>query len=239
VLKLQNTIRAAIVSILIAVFYIEIATVLFLYAHVWVQTIYPILLIILTYFSATLYNQIYVTVERARLLRLATKDSLTGLNNIGHFQLMLQAELTTMSIRRDRSLTLLMMDVDNFKKVNDTYGHVAGDAVLRELAAILKSHTRSLDIVARYGGEEFIVLLTGANINQGAAVAEKIRMGLANNFFPHEKGAFSVTVSIGITPIHPDESYPQAIIERADKALYQAKETGKNKFVIISPKEMS
>jgi two-component system, cell cycle response regulator len=137
-------------------------------------------------------------------------------------------------MRQDRHLSLLMMDVDNFKKTNDTYGHVMGDEVLRELANTLKSSTRALDLVARYGGEEFIVLLPGASPEVAMKVAEKIRVSFSGRIFTHEKGIFFSSVSIGITEIAPQEQDLEAIVARADRALYEAKHTGKNKVVIAS-----
>jgi diguanylate cyclase (GGDEF)-like protein len=233
VMKIQSYTRAAGLTLGIAVGYVLAATAAFVFFDVWAQVIYSLTLILSIYLAVTLYNQISITVEKAKLMKLATRDSMTGLYNIGHFKLLFKAELTTLALRRaDRKLSVFMSDVDNFKKTNDTYGHPTGDAVLREVANVLKMGTRALDVVARYGGEEFIVLLPGADAQLAATVADKMRATLAQKVFNHEKGNFSTTISIGVTQASPDEKDIEAIIARADRALYDAKHTGKNRVAI-------
>ena len=203
----------------------------------WAHIIYPTVFILIAYFTLTLYNQLAVTIERAKLLKMATRDALTGLYNIGQFKLLLNAELSTLAVRQnDRAMSILMSDADNFKKTNDNYGHLTGDQVLRELASVIKSTCRALDVAARYGGEEFIVMLPGANEEEAFKVAEKIRNNLSQKVFHHEKGDFSTTISLGVTQAQPGEKDMEALIGRADKALYEAKQTGKNKTVIFRQK---
>jgi diguanylate cyclase (GGDEF)-like protein len=218
----------------VALAYVVAAVILFVYFNVWIKVVYALMLIFLTYFFVTLYNQLSVTIERSKLLKLATRDSLTGLFNIGHFKLLFKAEMSTLPLRRNKTLSLLMGDVDNFKRTNDVYGHLTGDEVLKEVANVMKSNCRALDVVGRYGGEEFIVMLPGANSDEAFRVAEKIRKGVESKVFFHPKGDFTTSISIGLTEVGPQDKDMNHVIARADKALYEAKAAGKNKAVIAS-----
>lgn len=229
----ESYFRNAFRTLLLAVAYWAVCIALFVFFGWWINLIYPTIFILVSYFGLTLYNQLAVTIERAKLMKMATRDSLTGLYNIGQFKLLAKAELATLVLRRnDRNMSILMSDADNFKKTNDTYGHPTGDAVLRELSAIIKGTCRALDVAARYGGEEFIVMLPGASEQDAAKVADKIRLGLSQKVFKHEKGDFSTTISIGVTQARPGDIDIEVLVARADKALYEAKHTGKNKVVI-------
>lgn len=210
------------------------AVFLFSFFDVWIKMIYPALLVVSIYFFVMLYNQLSVTIERGKLLKLATRDSLTNLYNIGHFKLLLKAEITTIAIRREKKLSVIMGDVDNFKKTNDTYGHLTGDLVLKEVAASVRSSCRALDVAARYGGEEFIVMLPGANGEEAFKVADKIRQSVATKVFFHEKGDFNTTISMGVTQVSPDDKDVDAVVARADRALYTAKKSGKNKVIMAT-----
>ena len=234
IMKLSSYFKTAVFTAAVALAYVGFTTALFVYFSVWANMIYPLTLVLATYFFVTLHNQLSVTLERAKLLKLATRDSLTGLFNIGHFKLLLKAELTTLAMRPNRNLSILMSDVDHFKNTNDTYGHQMGDAVLKEVAAIIKSTCRALDVAARYGGEEFIVMLPGANDQEAFKVAEKIRKSISQKVFFHAKGDFSATISLGVTQVSPEEKDMAKIVERADKALYEAKHTGRDRAVIAA-----
>jgi two-component system, cell cycle response regulator len=172
-----------------------------------------------------------------RSLSMAFTDSLTGLYNRRY----LTAHLGTLmeeSERDGRPLSLLVVDIDNFKRVNDTYGHQAGDAVLREVATRLSRNLRNFDLVARFGGEEFVAVLPNADAAGCMVVAERVRESVAAQ--PIEQGLpvpISITVSIGAAVGRRTREQPDALIERADKALYDAKETGRNKTVLASPME--
>lgn len=234
VLKIKNYFMAACSTLGVMLGYVLLAFLVFRLFDLWVCIVYPVFLVMAQSFLVTIYNQIAITVERTKLLKLATRDSLTGLYNIGHFKLLLKAEITTISMRREKSLSIIMGDVDNFKKTNDTYGHLTGDQVLKEVAATVKSNCRALDVAARYGGEEFIVMLPGANIDEAFKVADKIRKSINMKVFFNEKGDFQTSISIGVTQVDPDEKDIDAIVARADRALYTAKHTGKNKVVVAT-----
>jgi diguanylate cyclase (GGDEF)-like protein len=173
-------------------------------------------------------------VNRARLVRSGFTDSLTGWHNRRYLVTRLHEELAR--CRRDRTpLTCLMIDVDHFKSVNDRFGHLAGDEVLRQLAHCISAEVRGSDVSARYGGEEFVVLLPGTGIGAGFLLAERIRAAVAAEPFELPAGSpLPVTVSIGVAEQSPtlEERDLKAAGERllalADVALYEAKAGGRN-----------
>jgi two-component system cell cycle response regulator len=175
--------------------------------------------------------------NRARLRRSGFTDVLTGWHNRRYLQARIKEELAR--ARRDRSnLVCLMLDIDHFKQVNDTWGHAAGDAVLRELAQRIESQVRASDVAARFGGEEFVILLPNTAGEAGLQLAERIREAVAAEPFalPND-GSVDVTVSIGIANLVPDpddndfKSLGDALIARADVALYSAKAAGRDRVV--------
>jgi putative two-component system response regulator len=157
----------------------------------------------------------------------ATIDGLTGLINHRTFQQTLQEISSHTSSRGNRSFCLVMTDVDHFKIYNDTYGHQAGDAVLRTVARVLSSKLRQGDMAARYGGEEFALILKGVNKEEAKVAADRIRSTVSRQVF--DKG--TVTISMGIAEYPADATKPSEIIEKADRALYHAKITGRNRIV--------
>lgn len=153
-------------------------------------------------------------------------DPLTGLPNRREFNERLEERLSTWT-RRKEVFSLLLIDVDHFKKLNDQYGHLAGDQVLVTLGTVLRNSIRREDSVARYGGEEFAVLLPNTNLAQAAQVAQKIRDAVSSAIVRHEQHAIHITVSGGLATIGPCES-GESLIQRADEALYAAKAAGRN-----------
>lgn len=131
-----------------------------------------------------------------------------------------------------KRLTLLFIDVDHFKRVNDEYGHDAGDMVLSQLGSLIRTEVRALDVVGRYGGEEIVVGLAGADIDDSVRVAEKLRQGIAEHDFQLGDTTLHVTVSIGVAELTTQEL--EVVLKRADDALYQAKENGRNRVVVTS-----
>jgi diguanylate cyclase (GGDEF)-like protein len=158
----------------------------------------------------------------------AAIDPVSGLFNRRYFHTRIQEELQRAQ-RHALSIGLLMIDVDDFKVVNDTYGHLVGDTVIRLIADVLRRSVRVFDICTRFGGEEFAVLMPGSSAADAARIAERIRQR-AENCTSAEPGlaAVKVTVSIGLAVSRPDSS-PRDLINRADVALYQAKRSGKNR----------
>jgi diguanylate cyclase (GGDEF)-like protein len=165
---------------------------------------------------------LYETVEE-----LAITDSLTGLYTRRYFFDRFDEELQR-SERHGFKFSFLMIDIDDFKKCNDTYGHLVGDAVLKEAAHIAKASTREIDLIARYGGEEFSIILPETDRAGAMLVAERIRKRIEDNIFKAYDEKLNMTVSVGIS-VYPDDSQKMPdLIEDADKALYAAKSSGKN-----------
>ncbi len=170
--------------------------------------------------------------EHTRAFELATKDSLTNLHNRRYFEEQFYIELER-SKRTGSSLCLLMLDVDHFKQYNDRNGHLMGDEVLIRVARLVKGCIRAVDFLARYGGEEFIILLTGANGDVGRLVGEKIRSRVEEESFINQSNQPSgnLTVSIGVAEMERDTKQLEQLIRSADRALYFAKENGRNLVV--------
>lgn len=165
---------------------------------------------------------LYETVEK-----LAITDSLTGLYTRRYFSERLNEELQR-SRRYKFKFAFLMLDIDDFKKCNDTYGHLVGDVVLKELAGIMRSSVREIDLVARYGGEEFAVILPETDTAGACLVAERIRSRTAGRVFKAYDETLHVTISIGVATYPKDADKAKDLIDRADGALYAAKKSGKN-----------
>lgn len=161
-----------------------------------------------------------------KLEGLATTDRLTGLANRQAFDLLAPQAILEQS-RSGAPLLAMMIDIDEFKLVNDRHGHLAGDAVLQQVAAIIRGNLRKSDIVCRWGGEEFLVVLKNASEEQGLLLADKIRNAVELYGFRHEDQLIAVTLSIGITTCHSGDTIDQ-MIARADRALYAAKAGGRN-----------
>jgi diguanylate cyclase (GGDEF)-like protein len=162
----------------------------------------------------------------SRLEREAETDFLTGFFNKRAIRNMLVNELER-TIRYGIPLTVIFLDIDNFKSYNDTFGHVSGDVVLQKTADIIKNSIRTVDIAGRFGGEEFVIILPGTKEEGAVAVAERIRKSIETYPFPHRK----ITASFGIALAKNSDSI-DSLLERADQALYQAKRQGKNRFYL-------
>jgi two-component system cell cycle response regulator len=184
-----------------------------------------------------LVNQAATSLANARfhaeIERLAVTDGLTGLFNHRHFQEKLAHEFDRLS-RFGEAVSLLLIDIDFFKKINDTYGHPIGDSVLRKVAGIVRKTIRTVDIPARYGGEEFAVVLVGTDARGAMKMAERLRKSVADAKFSAGGDTFSITISIGISTYTKDVKGKEILIERADKALYDAKGSGRNRSVLWS-----
>ncbi|UCE17615.1 MAG: diguanylate cyclase [Gemmatimonadota bacterium] len=165
---------------------------------------------------------------------LASTDGFTGLFNHRTIHERLKHELDR-SRRYGSPLSLIMLDIDLFKKVNDAYGHLQGDIVLREVADILKTSTREVDLLARYGGDEFVAVLPETQTENGALLAERIRVAVKEHAFHVSDDTIHITISLGVaTYPHPDVNTKDDLIERADKALYEAKHSGLDKVVVAT-----
>lgn len=173
---------------------------------------------------------------KEKLRELAVKDGLTGLYNHRFFQDTLDKEIERTE-RYQRPLSLVMMDIDFFKKINDTYGHPQGDIVLRSISGLFEKTVRKPDVAMRYGGEEFAIVLPETDIKGAVVVAERIRQAVEKlDIAIGNNQKINITVSLGVTTYDPGMSKKTKteLIESADKALYNSKQTGRNKFSIVA-----
>jgi diguanylate cyclase (GGDEF)-like protein len=164
------------------------------------------------------------------IYRLMTMDALTQTHNRRYFNEALEREYQR-SQRYRRALSLILFDIDHFKQINDTYGHVAGDSVLRQLAQVVKPRLRQQDVLARVGGEEFAVLLPEVESAGALVAAEKVRKLVEAARFAVDDKEFGCTVSVGIMSFGASTTTPQVLYELADRNLYQAKRGGRNRVV--------
>ncbi|MFT3746652.1 MAG: diguanylate cyclase [Pyrinomonadaceae bacterium] len=207
-----------------------------IYAPVWIQSVSFMMFLIF----ATVWTLNYVVLnserlneelraKEAELLEKATTDFLTGLSNKRAFD-----EFASSEIKRSRRYNLpaclVLLDLDHFKNVNDTFGHTAGDKVLAEIGALLKRMTRQHDLIARVGGEEFGLLLTHTDIESGHAVAEAFRREIQQLEIQHSAINLSVTSSFGVAELRESDTL-DSLKERADRYLYRAKDEGRNRVV--------
>jgi diguanylate cyclase (GGDEF)-like protein len=176
-----------------------------------------------------------ITEHRALLDRLeqqANQDYLTGLSNRRHF--MVQGEMELARVQRyGEALSAFMLDIDHFKKINDTHGHKAGDIVLQKLGQLLRETLRTVDIIGRIGGEEFAILLPETDLGEASEIAERLREIIAGSEVILEAGLpLHFTVSIGVASLKEKEANLDILLSLADKALYQAKESGRNRVCV-------
>jgi diguanylate cyclase (GGDEF)-like protein len=181
----------------------------------------------------TLTHQVATVLENAQLYEevelLSITDGLTGLFNRRHFMAKLTEDINR-ARRYNYLLSLVMLDVDHFKKVNDTYGHSQGDIVLKEIAGLLKKDLRAGDVVARYGGEEFVVLYPYTKLDAAALAAERLRALVENYPFPGQHSPLKVTISLGVATFPSKEVHDEdSLISQVDKCLYKAKWAGRNR----------
>ena len=162
----------------------------------------------------------------------ATRDALTGLWNRAAIFDILRRELAR-ARRKETYVAVLMADVDHFKKVNDTYGHQAGDAVLRDVAGRMESVVRDYDAVGRYGGEEFLIVSSECDLTHGVELAERVRERIASKPFATPAGQLNATISLGVAAVRgPEHLDGDALVRAADEALYQAKQAGRNRTIL-------
>lgn len=172
-----------------------------------------------------------ITSLQARLQDQAARDPLTGLFNRRHLDAALARELADGN-HRSAPLSLVMLDIDRFKRINDTYGHAAGDEMIKALARLLAWRVRGQDLACRYGGEEFLLMLPGTGMQAAAQLAESLRKEFEELRVEFEGRRLAATVSFGIAAFPEHEADPQTLLRRADKALYAAKLQGRNRVVL-------
>lgn len=168
-----------------------------------------------------------------KLMEMAITDGLTGVFNRRYFQERLAEEVNRFK-RYHGSLSVIILDIDHFKKINDTYGHLFGDEVLKKLGAILKAETRKCDLVARYGGEEFVLLLPSTDLKGATRLAERLRQKVEETEFSCGNQKVKVTISLGVASMSsPSEKTEKELLSVADKALYYSKHKGRNRVTAV------
>jgi diguanylate cyclase len=179
-------------------------------------------------------NEIVLVRERTESLeKEVLLDELTQINNRRAYDLQIKESLKNFH-RNGRQFSLILIDIDHFKRVNDNYGHKVGDSCLKEVAQLVKSCVRKIDFLARYGGEELIIILDGSNALDARNVAEKIRGRIEKARFHFQNESISVTISAGVTEVVPSDGDPDFPFSRVDEALYRAKEQGRNKVRVVT-----
>jgi diguanylate cyclase (GGDEF)-like protein len=184
-------------------------------------------------FLAVLIALVFILTRVARLQQDALVDAVTGLRNHRYFQVRLREELQRAE-RFDRPTSLLMLDLDNFKRVNDRFGHATGDQMLRSVGRLVERNVRSTDVVCRYGGEEIAIVLPETPLADAATLAERLRLAVeqaSNRLGPY------VTVSVGVAACPEHAARADELIHAADAAMYEAKKAGKNKVAVARPAE--
>ncbi len=168
------------------------------------------------------------------LYRRSIVDYLTGVSSRGYFEAHLRQEVGRISRYGNKSISLVMLDLDDFKNVNDQHGHLAGDEVLKEVAQVLRQTVRSVDMVARYGGEEFAIVLIEIEMQKALEVTERLRQGLENISVDKNGKKIGITGSFGLACFPGDACDTRELVEAADKALYEAKTGGRNRVYVAS-----
>jgi diguanylate cyclase (GGDEF)-like protein len=182
----------------------------------------------------TIHDHTQVKQLLEQLEVLATRDGLTGVYNRRHFN-----ELATREVYRVKryggALSLIVLDLDLFNRINDTYGHMAGDAALKTVAQTCRGVLRQSDILGRFGGEEFVILLSETDQTAAAVLAQKLRMALEQQRIQYEDRSFVVTASFGVACVaSPTDTSLEDLFRRADQAVYEAKETGRNRVCVCN-----
>ena len=180
-------------------------------------------------FMEALANQAAIAIDNAKLYELATKDGLTKLYIYRHFYLLLENEIKRCA-RYNHVMTLVIMDIDDFKSVNDSHGHLVGDQTLRELAGVITNTIRKIDIAARYGGEEFALILPETSMNDAKIIVKRLKENISKIKVETKEGTVTPTVSMGLADFPSCAKDEKTLIELADIALYTAKNTGKNRI---------
>jgi len=185
---------------------------------------------VIKYLYITIRDVTEIAIYEQKLIDMNMQDGLTGVFNRRFLEFRLREEFERYK-RYLKPFSLVMLDLDHFKAVNDNYGHLYGDYILRSLSEQIRAMLRNTDLVARYGGEEFCCILPETNINQALAMAERCRVAVEETVFEHQQVRTRITISLGVAEMTPDIADSAALIEKADHALYEAKHSGRNRVV--------
>ena len=226
--KNKNNLRNLAIFISTVVVYIVLAYVIMYLKHLWIPVILPVLSIILSYLTALILNYFSKSKDYEKLYKLVNTDDLTGLYNKRFFVKHMEMNIEYSTIYK-KPFSLIMIDIDHFKKFNDTYGHLSGDCVLKQVAQYLTETTGNKGVVCRYGGEEMCVILPQTAREEAEKHAwELCRKIAASEFTLSDGQKTAVTISLGVSVFPDDAQNTTKLIEYSDKALYYAKEHGRN-----------
>jgi len=229
VLKVASILTALGLSLTIYAVYTVFTYYLMYFYNLWIDIVMPLVCGIFAFTGIVIIKYLIKSKDFDTQYKLATTDGLTELYNHRYFQEQMQAQ-TAHASRYDSPLSLIIIDIDFFKKFNDTFGHQSGDAVLRQVAFELKKNVRSADIVCRYGGEEMSIILPNTKYEEAVRIAEKLCNIISSKKYKLNNNKESnVTISLGVASFGQDGNIPAEIIEAADKRLYNAKENGRNR----------
>ncbi len=183
---------------------------------------------VIKYLYITVKDVTEIAIYEQKLIDMNMQDGLTGVFNRRFLEFRLREEFDRYK-RYQKSFSIVMLDIDHFKAVNDNFGHLYGDFVLKALAELIRADLRSTDLVSRYGGEEFCCILPETNISQALVIAERCRTMIENEIFEHQAMKSRITVSLGVAEMTGEIPSPATVIEKADQALYEAKNGGRNR----------
>lgn len=228
VLRVNSAVYASLISLAVYLIYILAAYLAMRYGNVWFEVIYPLIFVMLAFISTLIVKYLIKSRDFEQQYKLATTDGLTELYNHRYFQEQMKMQVEQAK-RYETNFSLIIIDIDHFKKFNDTFGHQSGDAVLRQVAMTLKRNVRATDIVCRYGGEEMSIILPNIGKDEAYSTAQKICKRVSERTFKLSGDRESrVTISLGVATFPYDGTEASAIIEAADKKLYNAKHNGRN-----------
>lgn len=228
VIRSNSAIYASIISIAIYLIYVLAAYYAMRYGNVWFELIYPLIFSMIAFISTLIVKYLIKSRDFEHQYKLATTDGLTELYNHRYFQEQMKMQVEQAK-RYESNFSLIIIDIDHFKRFNDTFGHQSGDAVLRQVAMTLKRNVRATDIVCRYGGEEMSIILPNIGKDEAYSTAQKICSRVAEKSFKLSNGKeSSVTISLGVATYPYDGTDAATLIENADKKMYSAKNNGRN-----------
>lgn len=228
VLRTNSTPIAITTAVVTAFGYSLLTYFIMMFANLWLNIVVPVLAIIAVFVIAYIVKYIIKSRDFEHQYKLATTDGLTELYNHRYFQDQMRMQIANAQ-RYNTQFSMIIIDIDHFKSFNDTYGHQAGDAVLKQVAQTLKTNSRATDIVCRYGGEEMSIILTNTDKEEAIKKAERVCKAVAERIFKlSATQTVHVTISVGVSTYPENGETPQQIIEYADQGLYYAKEHGRN-----------
>jgi diguanylate cyclase (GGDEF)-like protein len=228
VMKISSVFMASLISASVYSMYLIFSYYLMKYTNMWLEVIYPLIFAIVAFTCAYMVKYLIKSRDFDTQYKLATTDGLTDLYNHRYFQDQMKFHVAQAE-RYEQPFSLIILDIDFFKKFNDTYGHQVGDAVLRLVASTLKHNVRATDIVCRYGGEEMSIILPNSTKEEAVMTAEKICQKISEQKLKIAGEELGVTVSLGVSTYPQDGKNPSSLIAFADGKLYLAKNSGRNK----------